>query len=108
MGFISTLVVLNDYLHEIGRDQDFGQKVERAVMRLSDGGPVWTGSGAAAIETHHNSGYVPVLVGHSRGVVLSTVVADTTLEQDLEVELLKRLANKHGYNLSRKPTRRGF
>lgn len=106
MGFISTLVVLNDHLHEVGKDQEFGRKVERAVSSLMMKRPVWIGHHALAIETHHNSACVPVLVGRSMGFPLSVAV-ETNPGEEPELTLLKRLADKHGYRLARKVVPRG-
>lgn len=101
MGFISTLVVLNDCLHEIGRDKDFGQKVVSAVQQLPGRDPVWIDSCALAVESHHNSGYVTVIVGRGMGYPLSGF--SPSPGEDAELSLLKALANKHGYRLSRRP-----
>ncbi len=106
MGFNSTLVVLNDHLHLIGKDQSFGEQVERAVLKLSvSNEPVWLPSGCAvAIEQHHADGYIPVLVGHNTGKALDFSVPCHT--EDMEMDLLRRLAEKKGFNLHRKRPRR--
>lgn len=106
MGFISTIVVLNDHLHSIGKDPEFGQKVERACLKLIVERPVWIGSHAVAIETHNNLGYVPILVGKGMGYPMSVAIEPTAGEQ-MELTLLKRLADKHGYRLARKAVPRG-
>lgn len=106
MGFISTVVVLNDHLHSIGKDSEFGQKIERACNRLIVERPVWIGSHAVAIETHHNSGYVPVLVGKGMGYPMAVAVEPAPGEET-ELTLLKRLADKYGYRLAKKPVTRG-
>jgi hypothetical protein len=103
MGWISTLVVLNDHLHEIGKDPTFGRRVETAVLKLYEEKPQDIGHYGMAIESHHNDGIIPVLVGHGGGRPLSVSVPWHAA--DPELELLKRLAEKHGYTLRRRPSR---
>lgn len=104
MGWISTIVVLNDYLHEIGREPRFGKMVEDAVLSLSIKQPQDIGHYATAIETHHNDGIIPVLVGHGKGSALDVAVAWHS--EDPELDLLKRLAEKRGFNLHKKSKKR--
>jgi len=104
MGWISTIVVLNDFLHEIGKDPTFGQRVERAVLSLYETKPQDIGHYGCAIETHHNDGIIPVLVGHGRGSALEVSVPWDS--KDPEMELLLRLAHKRGYTLRKKPARK--
>lgn len=104
MGWISTIVVLNDFLHEIGKEPRFGAMVENAVLSLSHTKPQDIGHYATAIETHHNDGIIPVLVGHGKGTSLEVSVPWNS--DDPELDLLKRLAEKRGFNLHKKSKRR--
>jgi hypothetical protein len=109
MGWNTTVVLLNDALHHIKQDKGFGEKLADGVSRLfvgtkhvdvSAGGFI---SAASIIETHHADGIVPVLVGNNQGLKLDVVLH---AEKDHELELLRVLAEKHGFLLRRKATKR--
>ncbi len=103
MGWISSLYVLNDHLHEIGKDPTFGRRVESAVLSLHSSKPQDIGHYGAAIETHHNDSIVPVLVGHGKSRELSVCVPWSS--ENPELAILKELARKHGFVLHRRPTK---
>jgi len=73
MGFNTTVVVLNDALHDIKEDKEFGKKLADAISHRSvtkDGVDVSAGShmnAARVIETHHADGLEAVLVGGNCG-----------------------------------------
>lgn len=105
MGWISTIVLQNDFLHEVGNDLTFGRRVESAVLSLHGGreNEKRIGHYGEAVETHHNDGIIPVLVGHGQGRALSVSVPwDST---DPELDLLKKLAEKRGFTLRKRPSR---
>lgn len=104
MGWISTIVLSNDVIHQVETDPTFGKRVHSAVMKLGGGGgPFDIGHYGQAVESHHNDGIIPVLVGHGQGRALSVSVPWNS--DDPELELLKRLAEKRGFTLRRRPVR---
>lgn len=111
MGWNTTIVVMNDALHAIARDSKFGEKLERACLMAVDGESVDVGANpdgtesyyvnaATVIETHHADGTALVAVGGNMGVNLGVFYAYG--EEDKDVRLLKALADKLGYQISKK------
>lgn len=111
MGYNSTIVVLNDALHSIQNDKEFGNKVSSAILKLSvKEGPIDISCGgfvsaASVIETHHNSAFVPILVGSNCGYVIEKGIFGADDNSQLELQLLKRLADNLGYRLVQKTIR---
>ena len=112
MGFNTSAVILNDALSNIAEDTTIGRKIASGVNKLSlgDGGvDVSAGGHCNAIrlvETHHADGLVPILVGCNSGRALDLAVHWTTKDEELEERLLRRLAEKLGYTVHRKPKRK--
>lgn len=107
MGYNTSLVVLNDALSHIENDNSFGTNIARAVRMLHMQRPVDIASGnfmnaAWAIETHHSSHIVPVLVGANLGVPVEGMHLGGMHVPALEEQLLRRLAEKYHYRLVRK------
>lgn len=71
MGFNSVLLVLNDRLHEIEHDPEFGKKVARAIRAHSWPGeqPYITGQ-TQVLSVHHADTLVVVAVGGNTGRVI--------------------------------------
>jgi hypothetical protein len=116
MGFCTSIVVNNDFVDEIGRDKNYGAKVCSAVLRcFGEPSPVEICHGSYAIESHHNDGIQMVLVGNGTGhrvdrgcTHLNKVEGNWERISDpaVEMRLLKMLAEKHGYRLARKPSKK--
>lgn len=80
MGYNTTVVILNDALHFIEDDPDFGKRLADAVKRVTKGKPVYVSAhaksggihcnAATVIETHHADYDVTVRVGGNRGEVV--------------------------------------
>ena len=66
MGFNTTVLILNDYTHDIAKAQDLGVKL--AIM-LSSGTVGEVIPGVKIIETHHADDDILVRIGGNRGVV---------------------------------------
>lgn len=105
MGYIATLVINMDALREIGEDKDFGRKVHDAILVNNEVdiscGPYI--SAATAVESHHASCGIPLIVG---GYNWFHKVKDVIVPEgsaDAEMALLKSLAAKHGFGLRKKP-----
>lgn len=83
MGFNTTVVILNDALHEIEKDKDFGKNLVDAIMRLNDPRektPIYFASGnhcnpACVVETHHADFDVLIRVGGNTGEVVAEYLA---------------------------------
>ena len=108
MGFNTTTVICNDVLDQIGRDPDYGHKIDQAVRRLpcergKNGIHVYPGT--MVIETHHASGLVPILSGANTGRIVQNVCVDWERAmdgRDPEEDLLRQLADAKGFRLVRK------
>lgn len=114
MGWNTTVVVMNDSLDAIRQDSNFGERLYNACLKAIDGGehdvcanPDGTQSyhvnAATVIETHHADGTALVAVGGNMGINLGVFYAYG--EEEKEVRLLKALADKLGYRISKKPAR---
>jgi hypothetical protein len=77
MGFNTTVVVLNDALHYIERDPDFGKKLVAAIMSVGcynkpvDVSAMGHRNAASVIECHHADHDVYVKVGGNYGEVVA-------------------------------------
>lgn len=106
MGYNTTVVVMNDALNEIKNDPKFGEKLSQAVMKVVFGSPVDVAAlnymnAATVIESHHADGTAIVAVGGNYGVVLGYVGGDPNTEEG-KLHILKELARRMGYNLTKK------
>jgi hypothetical protein len=105
MGYVATLVINCDALHLIKEDKDFGDKVYHAVNSLDTENNICVGgfiSAATAIEIHHSSYAVPVLVGGHIDKKITCVGVNYNAGENTELEVLKQLAVKHGFSLRKK------
>lgn len=105
MGYNTTLIVLNDALHEIENDKDFGMKVAQATRKVSLGKEVDISSGyhcnaATVIETHHADGIKLIAVGGNCGQDLGYVGGYRSNPEDM----LRSLADSMGFKVSKKRT----
>lgn len=107
MGYNSTLVIMNDALHEIRDDKDFGKKVYDAVLTVTRGKSVDIAIGgfcnvATVIETHHADSIKLIAVGGNYGQDLGYTGSYNSTPE----ELLKTLADNLGYRVVKKPTKK--
>lgn len=119
MGYNTSMIILNDCLDYIRKDEQFGRKVSEAVSKLSlppeyrDSHGIDISSGpavnaATVIETHHADITSIVAFGQNMGVQLATtyVYGWSQRNETAEVSILKALAEKYGYQVRRKPSPR--
>jgi hypothetical protein len=111
MGFNTSAVILNDALSNIEHDKDIGKKIADGVSKLIYGKPVDVSAGNHCnaiylIESHHADFAVPVIVGGNYGFPLSTSISWQVKPEDADMAMLRALAQKLGYTVSRKPSRR--
>jgi hypothetical protein len=105
MGYNTTLIILNDALHEIKDDKDFGAKVYHAAIRVSGNlKPIDISSGhfanaATVIEMHHADEIKLLAVGGNYAQDLGYMGNYRSKPTDW----LKALADSLGYRVSKKP-----
>lgn len=109
MGFNATMVIMNDHLHEIRDDKEFGSKVYDAVSRVAIGIPVDISTDhcmrvATVIESHHADGYRVLMVGANEGVVLGYAghwSKDPHKKEDLKT-LMNNVLEEYGLKVVKK------
>jgi hypothetical protein len=109
MGFNTTVIVLNDALHAIAEDPQFGKKLAAAVMSLGSGrkydaviSAMNHVNAATAIESHHADAFSVVAIGGNMGAVLGYGGGYRNTNE----EILKALASSMGFVVHRKPAKR--
>lgn len=108
MGFVSAIVINNDLIHSVKEDTEFGSKVYHAVMTLSSQNKnewgIYSGSGMAAyaVACHHAAVGVPVIIGGGNFFTRLSPYLGQDTPAGLEMQLLKKLADKHGFDLHKK------
>jgi hypothetical protein len=122
MGYNTSMIVLNDALHAIKEDHEFGAKVYDAVGQLnvynrataagrprlsSHLGGVDISSGcnvnaATVIETHHADNTTLLAVGGNCASILHETFGYCHNESGMQVRLLQEWAEKLGYRVVKK------
>ncbi len=101
MGFNSTVVFNNDFLHRLKEDPDFSGKLYSDICGLHIIGrssPYYQ-----VIDSQHADHYSLVMIGGCTGKVLcGTFFGHRPPPEDAEEQMLKILADKLGYRLSKK------
>lgn len=98
MGFNTALMILNDRLHEITNDRQLGEKI-RTAMYESDRNVHYFPYGKV-LQTQHADTMQIIAVGGNTARVLGY----GTWNQD-DLTLIRALADKHGYLLTKKRNR---
>lgn len=123
MGYNTTVVVMNDALHMIANDPEFGKNLASAISHLSvsNGEPVDVPAysyrdgeksggvhcnAATAIETHHADGTIVVAVGGNMGEALHKNWLYPYGEGDRKERILRELADELGFTIRRKPSKK--
>lgn len=110
MGFNTTIVVLNDALEHIARTPDFGKRLRDAIlMQYATDEPLdipvqGYANPATVIEQHHADTTSVVAVGGNCATILGTTSGWRHGDQKDQIRILKDLADKLGYRISKKPT----
>lgn len=109
MGYNTTMVILNDALHLIREDKEFGKKVYDAALVVTNRGRQDISSGnhcnaATVIESHHADHMKLIAVGGNCGQDLGYVGG----YRSEPLDMLKWLASELGYNLVKKPKKRNL
>jgi len=114
MGNNATVIVLTDALGDIKKDPDFGKNLVDAVLARGFGvntrGVDVSARGyvnaACVLEIHHADYFTLVAVGGNHGVVLGHSSVDYPDTNEKKVKMLREIADKLGYRLCLKPSRR--
>ncbi len=105
MGWNTTVLVLNDCLHEIEKDKDFGQKLSDAIRASypNTGERKSVGQAATVVATHHADEVSVIAVGGNYATHLDSVYGRFShhKEED-QIEILKRVAEHYGFTLVEK------
>lgn len=109
MGYNTTLVVYNDALGAIESDINFGEKVAKAVRKLSvnNGETVDISAGnhanaAMAVESHHADNTSVITVGGNLGIKHLEMFGWLHHEKDMQEKLLRQWADNLGFDLVKK------
>jgi hypothetical protein len=111
MGWNTTVVVLNDALHQIETDTQFGSRLARAVSMACGGQKekweldVPAGghcNAATVIESHHADTNALISVGGNMGHVQALTFGWNHHEQAMQERLCREWADKLGFRLTRK------
>ena len=103
MGWNSTIVILNDELHRIAEDKEFGRKVSDKLGEHTVGrerSPRYNAFEVAA--QHHMDATSIIAVGGNTSKVLAMTRGSYRSEEDV-ARLLKELAADYGYRLPKIP-----
>lgn len=93
MGFNTTLLILNDHLHCIEDDHDFGKKVADAVRAFRPGKQNDVCNGATLIETHHADSSVVLVMSGNTGAVVGHLPAGKRVSLKDDVDYVRDLLN---------------
>ncbi len=104
MGFNTTVLILNDALHDIENDPEFGKNIAQAIkeMRGTEQKSVMSGhhsSAATVIECHHASVTELIAVGGNCAEVIVGTHGYAHQQEEVQLRLLNALADKLGYEV---------
>ena len=111
MGFNSTVVILNDYLHDIEKDPEFGRKLSLMIaehgydeLRAARRSQGMYAPGTQVLGVHHADCVHLFAVGCNHGRDLGNVAHWTQMDNDEKI--LRELADRLGYHIRKKPQRK--
>tara|TARA_Y100000310_G_scaffold209426_1_gene210052 strand:- start:9656 stop:9982 length:327 start_codon:yes stop_codon:yes gene_type:complete len=107
MGFNSTLIVLNDRLHEIAETPDYGKQVADAIQMhgYDHRKPYVVGTEVITVN-HADITNIIASGGNHASVMMQTMNGGRHHRDEDKLSLLKRLADEMGYHIRKKPTRK--
>lgn len=112
MGYNTVMMVLNDALHLIKEDKEFGRKIYDATYEAASGFKRVDISShgycnvATVISCQHADIAQVVVVGGNYGTNIGNFWTRTYHTPEGELELIRELAEKHGYALRKKSVKR--
>lgn len=114
MGHNTAVLILNDALDQIENDPDFGKNLAQAIRRTSSSAEridVRAGNhcnAATVLATQHADFAQIFVVGGNCGFKLGDFwMCEDWRENSTQMEIIRRLAEKHGYTLRKKPKTEG-
>lgn len=113
MGYNTSVLIMNDSMHEIAKDPEFGKKISDAAGLLFRGNkPIDIQVGghcnaATVIEQHHADQTAILAVGGNYATVLGTHWSYAHHRPEDKLAILKSLADDLGFDISKKPSKKG-
>lgn len=106
MGMIATITANIDYLVYLGEERNLASKIKQAIDMASGGHQEEIGNTKMTVIGSHHADYAELVVigGEQEGKYLG--VSASLWDKNIEEQLLRKLADKHGYTLHRKPQRK--
>ena len=109
MGYNSTIVVMNDALHDIEKDPDFGKSLSNAISmhdrpekHYQDVRAGCHCNAATVIECKHADVTSVIAVGGNYGSVIGSTYGYSHHKEEDKIKILKEIANQLGYTLHKK------
>jgi hypothetical protein len=108
MGFNTTVVVMNDALHEIENDSEFGKKLVEAIkQQYGKVNPVDVSAGshcnaATVIEQHHSETTRIVLIGGNMGTPIDGYFTQYDHTPESQFHMMVSWADSLGYYLRKR------
>ena len=109
MGFQTTLILYNDYVHDLPKLDDIGQTIYHAVLQCSTHDSVDLGHFGTAFRSHHADTTVPMLIGDYTAIPIvpySNRSYKAKPDESMQIAHLRDIADKLGFYLARKPSKR--
>ena len=112
MGYNTSVIVLNDALHDIENDPEFGKNLAQTIRRAAlpdlhrsqlDVRAGCHCNAASVIETHHADQTSLVAFGGNYGNCLGMAWGSSHHEKEKQLEILRQIADQFGYTLRKKP-----
>lgn len=99
MGWNTSVLIYNDQLSSV-EDPEFGKRLASAIRQMG-GAPTKSIDivGGIVIESHHADHCVPILVGGNNAWLIEKCFVRWSAA-DSEMQLLRALAEKHGFDLA--------
>lgn len=117
MGYNTTIVVMNDALHAIAEDEKFGKKLEQAILSqhrvknpdvsaVTKSGSIHVNA-ATVIDCKHADITQVIAVGWNSGRVIDSLAVNYHDKKvTTEEKILRSLADKLGFYVSKKPVKK--
>jgi len=113
MGYNSTVIIMNDCLNEIRKDQRFGEKVSDAILKLNTtlnkGIDISSGyccNAATVVDCHHADNTSLIAVGGNCASVIPYVGGSAHHTIESQERILREWADRMGFRLVKKTIKR--
>ena len=102
MGFNSTVLILNDRIHEIENDQDFGKKVAEGIREfgyVDKYSKTYITGQTEVLSCQHASDMAVIAVGGNCGTKIDTLFGLTHHKEADKLKIVQQMAENLGYRL---------